>query len=136
MKRIRIIAAVLALATVGVVGCGGTNADTVSDNLGKDAEQFKVQRHIVVINGITDKILLNVEGRCSIENGDSIPGALDLICKYGPKDYRKNFIGLSDNVTWTSTQTEGLDVSEYRTKWIIRPESLLPDFDLATGDGS
>ncbi len=123
------IAAVIA-AAVSLAACG-SNADTVSDNIGKEAEKFNVQRHIVGINGITDKLLFDVEGRCSLE----FPARqLEVVCKHGPDDYRKHHIGLSDNVTYVNVQTKGLDVSEYRTKIIIRPESLLPDFDLVTGD--
>ncbi len=130
----RITAALAVVAAVLITGCG-SNSDTVSKNLGKEAEKFNVQRQIVGINGITDKILFEVEGRCSIE-GDGLGAlaALVVVCKHGPDDYRKHFIGLSDNVTFISTQAKGLDVSEYRTKIILRPESILPDFDLVTGD--
>ncbi len=127
-RRLAIVSALA--AAVLIAGCG-SNADTVSDNLGKEAEKFNVQRHIVGINGITDKVLFEVEGRCSLEFP---PRRLDVVCKHGPDDYRKHFIGLSDNVTYVNVQTKGLDVSEYRTKIIIRPESIVPDFDLVTGD--
>ena len=128
---VRTITVALALALAALVAGCGSNADTVSDNLSKEAEKFNVQRHIVGINGITDKILFDVEGRCSLEFPT---GQLEVICKHGPDDYRKHHIGLSDNATYVSVQTGGLDVSEYRTKIIIRPESLVPDFDLVTGD--
>jgi len=130
VKKIVVVAvAAAALLT----GCA-SNADKVSENLGKEAEMFNVQRKIVGINGITDEVLFEVEGRCSLERGASMENTLDVICKHGPDDYRKHFIGLSDNVTFISTQVEGLDVSEYRTKIILKPESLIPDFDLVSGD--
>lgn len=128
------IVAVLAMGALGA-GCGDSNADKANDNLGKECEKFNCQRRIVGINGITDKILFDVEGRCSIETNSALNGALELICKQGPNDYRKHFIGSADNVTFVSTQLKGLDVSEYRTKFIIRPESIVPDLDLVTGDG-
>lgn len=130
-KKITITA--LALAALTLAGCK-SSADTVSDNLGKEAEKFNLQRKIVGINGITDKVLFEVDGRCSLEYGDSMGGTLDVICKHGPDDYRKHFIGLSDNVTFISTQVKGLDVSEYRTKIVLKPENLVPDFDLVTGE--
>ncbi len=130
MKRVTTI--VLAFATAVLVAGCGSNADTVSKNLSKEAEKFSVQRHIVGLNGITDKVLFDVEGRCSLEFPHR---QLEVVCKHGPDDYRKHHIGLADNVTYVSVQTEGLDVSEYRTKIIIRPESIVPDFDLVTGDG-
>lgn len=133
MKRIGTLI-LLAVALVAT-GCE-SNADRVSDNLSKEAEKFNVQRRIIGINGITDKILFEVEGRCSLESEDSkLAGSLEVTCKHGPHDYRKHYIGLSDNVTYIMTQLEGLDVSEYRTKIIIKPENIVPDFDLVTGDG-
>jgi hypothetical protein len=133
MKRITTL---LAIGVVGFfVGACGSNADVASDNISKEAEKFNVQRSIVGINGVTDKVLFEVEGRCSLESGDSMRGVLDVICKHGPDDYRKHYVGLSDNVTFISTQLEGIDVSEYRTKIILKPENLVPDFDLVTGDG-
>lgn len=127
---IRIITVPALLGTVALAACG-SNADTVSKNISKEAEKFKVQRHIVGLNGITDKVLFEVEGKCSIETPG---GKLEVVCKHGPKDYRKHVIGLSDNVTFVNVQTQGIDVNEYRTKIIIRPESIVPDFDLVTGE--
>lgn len=112
-----------------VVGC--SQADTASNNISKEAEKFQVQRKIVGINGITDKVLFEVEGRCSVEKGESLGGVYDVICKHGDDDYRKHYLGLSDNVTFISTQLKGIDVSEYRTKIIIKP--AVPDLDLLTG---
>lgn len=123
--------AVIALAMAGLMAGCESSADKVSRNLSTEAEKFSVQRHIVGINGITDKILFEVEGRCSLE----FPAArLEVVCKHGPDDYRKHHIGLSDNVTYVNVQTKGLDVSEYRTKIVIKPENIVPDFDLVTGD--
>lgn len=130
MKRITLAALI---AAISLAGCG-SNADVASDNISKEAEKFNVQRKIVGINGVTDKVLFEVEGRCSLENGESMANTLDVICKHGPDDYRKHYIGLSDNVTFISTQLEGIDVSEYRTKIILKPENLVPDFDLVTGE--
>lgn len=110
-----------------------SDADKVSDNVSKAAEQFEVQRKIVGINGITDKILFEVEGRCSLENGETMAHTLDVICKHGPHDYRKHYIGLSDNVTFISTQQQGIDASVYRTRIIIKPENIVPNLDLVTG---
>lgn len=130
-KRVK-LALLASAATVVFAGCGGcgSNADTAADNISKEAEKFNVQRKIVGINGITDKPLFEVEGKCSIEK-ESL--GLVVICKHGPKDFRKHYIGLSDNVTYVSTQLKGVAVSEYRTSFVLRPENLIPNIDLVTG---
>lgn len=130
----RIIIGVLLLASLAVLAACGSQADTASTNISKQAEKFQVQRRIVGINGVTDKVEFEVEGRCSIE-GDGLGNvrALVVTCKQGPKDYRKHYIGLSDNVFFISTQLKGIAVSEYRTKIILKPQGLIPDVDLVTG---
>ncbi len=129
MKKL-IAAAVLVTA---LAGCG-SQADTVSENLSTEAEKFNVQRSIVGINGITDKVEFSVEGRCSIEgHGLGSLRALVVTCKHGPDDYRKHYVGLSDNMFFISTQRKGLKVSEFYTKIVLKPQGLIPDFDLVTG---
>lgn len=125
MKKILVIPA---LAAFALVGCT-SDADKASDNLSKAAEQFEVQRRIVGINGITDKPAFEVEGRCSIENEGR---NLVVICKHAHDDLRKHFVGLSDNTFYVATQLEAMDVDEYRTRILIKPENIIPDFDLET----
>ena len=127
MKKIILLIAAVALT---LAGCS-SDADKANSNLSKAAEQFEVQRRIVGINGITDKALFEVEGRCSLERAD---GQLDVICKVGPNDVRRTTIGLSDNVTYVSTQLEPVAVDFYRTRVILKPENIVPDFDLVTGE--
>lgn len=133
MKR-TIAAGALALAAfAGAAGCG-SQADTASKNLSKEAEKFNVQRRIVGINGVTDKVEFEVEGRCSVEGeGLGHLAALTVVCKHGPRDYRKHWITLSDNVFTIITQEKGIAVSEYRTKIVLKPQGIVPDLDLVTG---
>ena len=93
------------------------------------ADNFEVNRLIVGINGITDKILFSVEGRCSI----SRDGDLVVICKEGPDQFKKHYMGLSHNVTFISTQLEPVTASVYHTRIILKPENMVPNFDLSTG---
>lgn len=122
------LAATVALAAT-LVGCS-TAADTVSRNLSVEADNFQVERLIVGINGITDEVLFSVQGRCSITRD----GDLVVICKEGPDQYKKHYVGLSQNVTFVSTQLEPVDVDAYRTKIILRPTTIVPDFDLSVGE--
>lgn len=121
------------LAAVTVAACT-SQADTASHNLSTAAEAFEIQRRIVFFNGITDKYLLTVEGRCSVETGESmLAGSLEVTCKVGPSEYKKHFLGLSDNVSYFVEQLEGADVSVYRYRVIFRPSTIIPDVDADLG---
>jgi len=127
-KKPAIIAAALAALTL-LAGCS-SDAKTASDNLSKAADQFEVQRKIVGVNGITGKYEFYVEGRCSIDPQDR---KLIVTCRHGANDYRKHYVGLSDNTFYVATQMEGIDVSVYHTRVILKPEGLIPEFDLQGG---
>jgi len=118
---------VIMLLALGLAGCSSTNADVVSKNISKDADNFKVERQIVFFNGITDKYLLTIEGRCSLGNDDK-PGELSVTCKVGPHSYKKHFLGLSDNVSYFVEQQEAVKESEYHYKVVFKPETIVPDF--------
>jgi hypothetical protein len=94
-----------------------------------------VNRRIVFFNGITDKYLLTVEGRCSVEKAESALGAgsLEVTCKIGPDAYKKHYLGLSDNVSFFVEQQEAVDVSVYHYRVIFKPENIIPDIDVQAG---
>jgi hypothetical protein len=121
----------LLIVSAIVVSACGSNADTVSKNISKEAEKFKVGRRIVVTNSITDKTIFEITGRCSWETPTT--RTLEVVCKDGPGKFTKATVGLGDNTTWASVQLGEINVSEYRTKIIFRPQSVVPDFDLVTG---
>lgn len=128
-------AAVLLLSMPVLAGCA-SQADIASDNLSRAAEQFEVERRIVFFNGITDKYLLTIEGRCSVESSDSaLGGSLEVTCKTGPSEFKKHFLGLSDNVSYFVEQTEAADVSVYTYRVIFRPDQIVPDLETDTGVG-
>lgn len=128
---------IAAAALVGGLALTGTacarDSDRVSENLSKEADSFEVERKIVFLNGITDTELLVIEGKCAIMP-DGENDKMDVVCKTGPDAYKKHSLGLSDNVTYFSEQVEPNDVSEYHYKVIIKPENIIPDIDLQTGD--
>jgi hypothetical protein len=129
MKKI-ITIIMAAVAALTLTACFEKDSEVASRNLSVAADQFEIQRLIVGINGITDEVLFSVEGRCSITRD----GDLVVTCKHGEDDYRKHYIGLSDNVTFVSTQLEGVDVSVYRTRIVLKPQNIVPNFDLTVGD--
>ena len=128
MKKLTIIAAAIAL----VLAACSPAADVASHNLSQAADNFEIDRRIVFMNGITDTYMLSIEGRCSI-NADTSDSQLEVTCRVGPDEYKKHFLGLSDNVTYFVEQLESIDVSVYHYKVFFRPQSIIPDVDLEVG---
>lgn len=136
MKRIAFVAALFFVMMIPFVttGCGPSDADVAAHNLSVAAEQFEIPRHIVGINGITDKYLFEIVGYCSVETAESgLGGALSVTCrevgKNGKMGYKKTFLGLSDNVSFVVQQLEPAQVSTSRYRVIFKPEALIPNFD-------
>lgn len=103
-------------------------AYVASRNLSQAADNFEITRRVVFYNGITDTYMLTVEGRCALGNVDD-PGEVTITCRTGPNDYKKHFLGLSDNVTYFVEQLEAADVSTYHYRVVFRPQVILPDID-------
>lgn len=126
MKSIISAIAVTMLLAVGLSSCTDDDANVVSENLSKAADNFEVNRRIVMFNGITDEYLLVVEGACSIvDEGNQ----LEVVCKLGKDEYKKHFLGLSDNVSYFVEQGEPIDVSENHYRVTFKPQSIIPDPD-------
>lgn len=126
----RTMSAVL-LATVaaaGLTACS-SDADTASKNLSQAADNFEVPRRVVFYNGITDKIMLEVVGYCSLGNADSA-GQLSVTCKTGPDQYKKEFLGLSDNVTYYAEQLDPVNVPTNHYVVNFKPTEIIPAVDL------
>lgn len=128
-KKPAIIGAILAASILLTAGACDSQAKTASDNLSTAADNFEVQRKIVGINTRTEKYEFYVEGRCSI---DPQANQLVVTCKQGPNDFRKHFIGNATDIAWVATQMDGIDVSTYHTRVILKPEGLIPNIDLQT----
>lgn len=124
VKRL-ILATVAAVGLVLATGGCSSPADVASENLSTAADNFQIERRIVFVNGITDKYLMVIEGRCSLGNADK-PRELTVTCKIGDDQFVKHFLGLSDNVTYWVEQTQVASVSTYHYKVLFRPETLVP----------
>lgn len=133
MKKI-LSAIVAAVMMFSLSGCFSDDADVVNENITKAADNFEVNRRIVVFNGITDKFLLVVEGACSITDEGN---QLEILCKTGDKEYKKSFAGLSDNVSYFIEQGEPIEASAYHYRVTFKPQQILPDPDFrgSTSDG-
>ncbi|WP_367354227.1 hypothetical protein [Agrobacterium pusense] len=126
----RIAIAMALAASVTLTACSD-DAQIASQNLSKAADNFEVSRRIIFYNGITDTYMLTIEGLCSLSVGER---KLDVTCKTGPGQYKKHFLGLSDNVTFFAEQLEGKSVSAYHYRVTFKPQSIIPDVNFR-GDG-
>lgn len=123
------LALAAALITTGIALAACQNdADVASRNLSTAADNFEVTRRITIINGITDKYLLVIEGLCSLGNNDPAR-QLSVTCKVGPGQYKKAFVGLGDNVTYLTEQLEPAAVGVYHYRVVWKPQGILPDID-------
>jgi hypothetical protein len=130
-KKIVAVAGLALLAAVTLSGCV-SDADKASENISTAAEAFEVQRTIVGINGITGKTIFFAEGRCSFEYPSG--GRIDVTCKYSPDEYRKHTFLMGDQDSVVVSQEEAIDVSEYHTRIILKPQNIIPEFDISVGE--
>ena len=122
MKKLLIILSLF----IFITGCD-TDAYIVSRNISKAADNFEINRRIIFYNGITSDYILSIEGRCSIvDQGNQ----LEVTCKTGQQDFKKHFLGLSDNVTYFAEQIDSANVSAFHYKVTFKPETIIPDIDL------
>ena len=122
-----LLAALALVVGLGLLSACSTDEDVVSQNLSEDADNFKISRRVVFVNGITDEYLLEVQGLCNI-NDDG--GQLEVVCKVGDDQYKKHFLGLSDNVTYFVEQIESAQSSADQYKVTFKPTTILPDVEI------
>lgn len=118
----------LILAASAVISGCSSDANVASYNISKAADQFEINRRVIFYNGITGEYILAIEGYCSLGNSDKT-GQLSVTCKTGPSDFKKHFLGLSDNVTYFAEQIEPAKASVYHYKVIFKPSVIIPDVD-------
>lgn len=112
------------IAVLALAGCT-KEADDVNKNLSTDADNFKVFRKITFVNGITDKVILEAQGYCSVDPGDA--NRMTVTCKDDQGRYLRHALGKSDNVFWFYEQTVPANTSQSRYRFVLRPEALIPE---------
>lgn len=128
MRRAFTLAMGLAMV-LAIAGCTDRPSDVVSRNLSLEADNFNVLRRVVFYNGITGDYILSIEGYCSLGNNDKA-GELSVVCEVGKDQFKKHFLGLSDNVTYFAEQIDPKNVSDYHYKVIFRPSTIVPDIEI------
>jgi hypothetical protein len=127
VKKLTLTAVALGSVLLALSACDKA-ADVASRNLSTAADNFEINRRIVFYNGITDTYMLTIEGFCSLGNADAA-GTVTITCKIGAYEYKKHFLGLSDNVTFFVEQLDAANVSAFHYRVMFRPQAILPDAD-------
>ena len=125
----RFVAIIVALVILGAVAVSmsacGRQATVVSRNVSKEADNFNVTRRLTVINTRTDKCLLQMTGKISIEDvTDGIAVLVEVDRDKGI--YQKHWVYLNENTMYTVEDLNGVSVSKYAYELEFMPQELVP----------
>jgi len=112
------------MAVLALTGCD-TEASRVSYNLSQQADNFNDIRQITVINCLQGDVLFQMTGKISI-TADTTDNQLEIIVEDENGEYKKHFIGLSDNVTYVVEDITTGDVDKYKYTLNFNPKMWLP----------
>lgn len=118
------IAALIIIVLMTLTGCT-SEAEMVSYNVSKQADNFNVMRRLTVINTRTDKCILQMTGKISIEDvTDGIAVLVEVDRKKGI--YQKHYVYLNENTMYTVEDVTGVRVSRYAYEMEFMPQTLVP----------
>lgn len=123
MKKAVSCVLVLSLTLMLLTGC--SQADRVSYNLSKEADNFNVVRQLTVINCLQGDVLFQMTGKLSIL-ADTTDNQLEVVVENDDGTYSKHFVGLSDNVTYTLEDLSHKGVSNTKFTLNFNPDMWLP----------
>lgn len=125
MKNRAVLTAVIVMCVAMLfTGCQ-READKVSYNLSKEADNFNDIRQITVMNCIKGDVLFQMTGKMSI-TADPEDNQLEVIVEDENGDYKKHFIGLSDNVTYVVEDITSKNVDKYKYTLNFNPKMWVP----------
>ena len=119
-KVLRSFLATVILCAI-LAGCG-TEAEQVSYNIAKEADNFNVYRRVVIINTRTDKAEFEIIGKMSVDIKSS---RIDCIVEDDGK-YYKHIINLTENNMYVVEDLGGSNVSQYKYEINYIPEKIIP----------
>lgn len=122
MKRKIALIVLLLIVAVAMTACQ-RQADKVTYNLSKEADNFNITRRVAVYNTRTDKLLLEVIGNLSVQKSS---GDIDIIVEVGEGVYKKHFVSMNQWTTYVVEDISGADVGKYYYEINFMPEMLVP----------
>lgn len=117
-KKIAVLMALVVLVCFAATGC--TEADQVSSNISKEADNFNVTRKLTVLNARTDTILLELTGTFALKNNSS--NELEVIIETAEGKYQKDYVYLNDYTMYVVEDISGSAVDKYHYEINFLPE--------------
>lgn len=114
----------ISIMAVGVSLSACTEAEKVSYNVSKEADNFNVVRRVAVINTRTDKVEFEVIGNISVDTSNE--NKLVIIAETGKDTYKKHLVNMTDWNMYVVEDLEGADVNKYKYEVNYMPESIIP----------
>lgn len=116
----------LIIVALSALLCGcPQESEVAAYNVSQAAHNFEVNRRVVFYNGITGEYILTIEGLLSVTIEPD--KKLSVIVKTGNNEYKKHYLGISDNVTWFCEQIENVKADPYHYRVTFRPSTIIPD---------
>ena len=117
-KKIVAVIALVLLICITATGC--TEANQVSYNISKEADNFNVTRKLTVLNARTDTILLELTGTFALKNNDA--NELEVIIETAENKYQKDYVYLNDYTMYVVEDISGASVDKYHYEINFLPE--------------
>lgn len=134
MKKLVVVFSVLVFAlfiAISLTGC--READRVSYNVSKEADNFNVLRRLAVINTVNGDPVFEMIGRFSIEV-DVSDDQLEVVVEVGEGKYKKHIVGLNQATTmYVVEDIDGADVNKYKYEINYLPKAIQP-FTITSND--
>ena len=117
-KKIAAVIALVLLICITATGC--TEANQVSYNISKEADNFNVTRKLTVLNARTDTILLELTGTFALKNNNA--NELEVIIETAENKYQKDYVYLNDYTMYVVEDISGASVDKYHYETNFLPE--------------
>lgn len=108
-KKIAAVIALVLLICITATGC--TEANQLSYNISKEADNFNVTRKLTVLNARTDTILLELTGTFALKNNNA--NELEVIIETAENKYQKDYVYLNDYTMYVVEDISGASVDKY-----------------------
>ena len=113
--KILLVLVLLFVSVFAFAGC--SEAETITNNIKKDADKFNVYRKMTFVNLYSDKVLYSVEGYFSLQTtyDNTYQGQqeIGIVVMVGRNEYQMHYFSIANNVTYVIEQIENTHSNPY-----------------------